>query len=90
MSARIHIVVDEEEKARFRRRAERRGVSLSAWLRGAARERLERESPPALDTVEELDAFFRECDERESGAEPDWEEHRRTIERSVRSGVGDA
>ena len=87
LSTRIHIVVDEAEKERFRRRAERRGLSLSAWLREAARARLERETPNALDTVEELDAFFRACDERETGREPEWEEHRRTLERSVRSGV---
>lgn len=91
MSTRIHIVVDEAEKERFRHRAERRGLSLSAWLREAARERLEREeAPAALDTVEELDTFFRACDERETGTEPDWEEHLRTLERSVRSGVDGA
>lgn len=90
VSTRIHIVVDEAEKERFRRRAERRGLSLSAWLREAARERLERETPAELDTVEDLDAFFRACDERETGIEPDWAEHRHTLERSARSGVVEA
>lgn len=42
-----------------------------------------------LDTPEELEAFFKECDQRELGREPDWEAHRRGIERSVASGAAD-
>lgn len=90
MSTRIHIVVGEAEKERFRRRAASRGLTLSEWLRGAARDRLERERALCLDTEEELDAFFRECDERETGTEPDWERHRRAIERSARSGAAES
>ena len=86
MSTRIHIVVDEEEKERFRRRAARENMSLSAWLRAAARERLGREDGPDLDTPDRLDAFFAACDEREEGTEPDWADHRRTIERSLSDG----
>lgn len=89
MSERIHIVVDEAEKERFRRRAEREGKSLSAWLREAARERLAADRGPELDTVGELDAFFADCDEREEGREPDWDAHRRTSERSVGRGAAD-
>lgn len=89
MTGRIHIVVDEEEKERFRRQAAREGKSLSAWLRTAARERLSRRERPALDDVEELRTFFEACDERETAPEPDWEEHRRVIDRSVRSGTAD-
>lgn len=90
MSSRIHIVVDEEDKERFRRQAEREGLSLSAWLREAARARLSERQSAGLDTVEELRAFFRACDDREASPEPDWEEHRRVIERSVGSGAADA
>lgn len=90
MTSRIHIVVDEAEKERFRRQAAREGRSLSAWLREAARERLSRREQPALDEVEELRAFFEACDERETAPEPDWEEHRRVIDRSVGSGAADS
>ena len=86
MTSRIHIVVDEEDKERFRRQAEREGKSLSAWLREAARARLSERRASALDTAEELRAFFEACDDREAVPEPDWEEHRRVVERSVRSG----
>jgi len=87
VSTRIHVVVDEAEKERFRRRAARRGMTLSAWLREAARERLERERRVTLDTLEALGDFFDACDGREGGEEPDWEEHRRVIERSAASGA---
>lgn len=91
MNDRIHIVVEAEEKERYRRQAEREGVSLSAWLRDAARERLESaEARSRLETMEELRAFFRRCDERETGREPDWDAHRRTIEESRSSGLADA
>lgn len=89
MTTRIHIVVDEEEKERFRRRAEREGKTLSAWLRDAAREKLRQEGPLRLDTLKELRAFFAACDAREGRAEPDWEEHRRVIEGSARSGAAE-
>lgn len=89
MTSRIHIVVDEEDKERFRRQAEREGKSLSAWLREAARARLSERRASALDTAEELRAFFEACDDREAAPEPDWEEHRRVVERSARSGAAE-
>lgn len=90
MMARIHIVVDEEEKERFRCCAEGEGKTLSEWLREAAREKLRQEGPLRLDSLEELRAFFASCDARERRDEPDWEEHRRVIEGSARSGVAEA
>lgn len=78
MSTRIHIVVEEHEKERFRREATRRGTSLSAWLREAAREQLAEGASSGLDSLEALREFFDECDQRESGVEPDWEPGRRT------------
>ena len=84
MTDRIHLVVKEAEKERYRRQAEREGVSLSEWLRDAARRKLaEADARPALDTVEDLRGFFAACDRRERSCEPDWEEHRRVIEESV-------
>jgi hypothetical protein len=89
--SRIHIPIDEAEHQRFRRQAEREGKSLAAWLRDAARERLAAaERRPRMDSLEELRAFFAGCAARERGREPDWDEHRRVIEQSVRSGAADA
>lgn len=90
MKGRIHIVLDEAEKQRFRRQAEREGKSLSAWIRDAAREKLAEAAAVRLDTLDELRAFFAGCDERETRAEPDWAEHRRVIEASQRSGSAHA
>lgn len=88
---RIHVPLDEAEKERFRRQAEREGKSLAAWLRDAAREKLAAaERRPAIESVEELRAFFAACTARETRREPDWEEHRRVIERSARSGASDS
>ena len=92
MKSRIHIVVDEAEKERFRQGAEREGKSLSSWLRDAARNRLESEPDRvALDTVEKLMSFFAECDARQEGEgrEPEWKDHLRVIESSIRSGASE-
>lgn len=88
MTARIHILVDEAEKARYRRQAEREGKSLGAWLREAAEEKLEAAvTEERIETVEDLEKFFEECDAREGSPEPDWEEHRKVIEGSRRQGL---
>ena len=85
---RIHIVVDAEEKARFRQQARREGKSLGAWLRDAAREKLEAaRSEVRIDTPEELQRFFRQSDAREKDREPDWQEHRRVMDRSRVQGL---
>jgi len=87
---RIHIVLSEEEKERFRRCAVREGKTLSDWLREAAREKLRQQRPPRLDTLEELRGFFASCNALERGEEPDWEEHRHVIESSARSGAAES
>lgn len=85
---RIHLVLDEAEKERFRRQAAREGKSLSAWIRDAALERLAAaERRTSIGTVDKLDAFFAACDAREQGREPDWEEQLRVIDESRRSGL---
>jgi hypothetical protein len=89
MSERVHIVLGRAEKERYRRWAEREGKTLSEWLREAAREKLAASSAGrALDTREALESFFEGCDAGERGGEPDWAEHRRVIEESIRSGSG--
>ena len=78
------------EKERFRRLAERAGKSLSEWLRDVARDWADAEAAAErLDTPEELDRFFAACDAHEEGRgrEPEWEEHLRVIEASVRGGA---
>lgn len=88
MSVKIQVVLDENDRDEFRGQAAREGLSLSAWLRAAARERLtSRKARRALQTVEELDDFFAECDARETVPEPDWEEHLKVIEQSRLSGT---
>lgn len=87
MAERIHIIVDRVEKERFRRTATREGKSLSEWLRNAAHEKLATaDAVSPLDTTEALRDFFEECDRREAGREPDWEAHRKVIERSIGGG----
>ena len=90
MSDRIHLVLDPEEKERFRRLAERAGKTLSEWLRDIARAHADTESARwTLDTRDRLDDFFSDCDAREKGREPDWEDHLRVIRSSRRKGAAD-
>lgn len=90
MKRRIHLILEEAEKECYRQRAEAEGKSLAAWLREAAREKLASGAERAsLHSVEELQAFFAACDDRETRPEPDWEDHRRVIERSARSGASE-
>ncbi len=86
MSSRVQVLMDEVEREAFRRAASREGLSLSDWLRRAARDRLDAAQPPTLASVEDLRAFFGSCDEREQGSEPDWQQHRAVIEESKASG----
>lgn len=89
MAIRVQVVLDEEEREEFRGAARRSGLSLSAWLRQAGHARLdEEERPGRIDSLDELDAFFAECDRRAgAGREPDWEQHLEVIAASRKSGV---
>jgi hypothetical protein len=87
MAARIHVVIDEREREAFRARAAAEGVSLSEWLRAAARERLDRGRPTTISSVVDLDRFFAERAAAETGVEPDWEQHLAVIEQSRRDGL---
>ena len=81
---RVQLVVPDEDHARFVRQARREGLSLSAWLRCAAEERLDRRSSvDRFESVADLEAFFARCDALDGpDIEPDWEEHLAVIERS--------
>lgn len=87
MTTRIHILVDEADKARYRQQADREGKSLGAWLREAAEEKLVASEGSVIRHVADLDRFFEACDGRESGPEPDWLEHREVIEGSRVAGL---
>jgi hypothetical protein len=89
MSRRIHLVLGEEEKALMEQAARREGMTLSAWLREAAADRMKKYAPPALSSAEDLRGFFEACDRREEGREPEWDAHRKVIEASRAEGVSD-
>ncbi|MBN2497231.1 MAG: antitoxin [Deltaproteobacteria bacterium] len=83
-------MLEEEERESLRQQARREGLSLSAWIRQAAVDRLSsRQAEKRLSTADDLEAFFEACDARETGREPDWSEHLAVIERSRRSRDGD-
>lgn len=91
MTARVQVLLEENEKEVFQRRARQEGLSLSAWLKEAGKERLRaRTGAPRFETPDDLRAFFAACDAREEGREPDWEEHLAALERSKRSGAPEA
>ncbi len=86
MATRVQVVLEEEERERFRREAELQGQSLSAWLREAGRARIAARAEKRPLTAGSLRAFFKSCDAREKGREPDWEQHLRVMEGSRRGG----
>ena len=85
---RVQLVVPDVDHARFVRQARREGMSLSAWLRSAAEDRLERAAASVrIRTPADLAAFFARCDALEGpDTEPDWDEHLAVMERSRRRG----
>ena len=88
MASRIHIVLDDSDKARYRAQASREGKTLGAWLRAAAEDRLSAATARRdLRSRSGLEEFFAECDRREGGREPDWEGQLVTIERSRLEGL---
>ena len=87
MVARIQVVLSEEDRERFRREAQREHMSLSGWLRAAGEDRLRRSvARGRIESRDALAEFFRACDAREVGREPEWDEHLKVMERS--RGIG--
>lgn len=80
MATRVQVVTDEVEREAFRHAAAREGISLSDWLRRAARERLRAAAQARLCSADDLRAFFHQCSQRERGDEPEWLQHRAVIE----------
>ena len=82
MSARIQVLADPGDKARWREQAAREEKSLGAWIREAAEEKyVASRARRRLRTASDLQRFFAECDAREGeDAEPEWDEHKRVTE----------
>ncbi|NIP57063.1 MAG: ribbon-helix-helix protein, CopG family [Gemmatimonadetes bacterium] len=85
MTDRLEIEVDEAEKELFRGEAEREGLSLSGWLREAARQRLAASDSEHRGYRRRASGLLRRV-RRQEGRESNWKAHRRMIESSLRSG----
>ena len=87
MSVRVQVILDEEEVSRFKSQAMKESKSLSAWLRDAGKKMIEiNRQQRRLTDPDSLNRFFRKCDQRENGVEPDWEDHKRLILDSYQAG----
>ncbi len=86
-SSRIQVVLDPAEREAFRAQARRERLSLSAWMKAAARDRLAaaQEVPFPFDAAG-LDAFFADCDARRTGHELDWEDAKQLVAEGLASG----
>jgi hypothetical protein len=90
MTTRIQVILKEAEREAFRSVAEQEGMSLSAWLRQAGKDRLAAKTQlKAIRTTKDLRRFFKARDTQSSGREPEWEEHKKVIARSRTSGATD-
>ena len=87
--ARVQLIIPDEDRDRFVRQARREGLTFSAWLRIAARERFEEQRrAECFDSPDDLKGFFARCDARRGpGVEPDWEEHKSVISESRLDGL---
>ena len=78
--ARVQLVIPDEDHDRFVRQARSEGMTLSAWLRAAAYQRLEEQQRyRPFESLADLEEFFRACDALEGPErEPNWQEHLET------------
>ncbi len=85
--ARIQLIVSDSDRDMFVSQAKREGMSLSAWLRAAARDRLGKTPPQkTFESSQDLEEFFRWCDTLPGPeVEPDWEEQKKIINEPRRS-----
>ena len=87
--ARVQLIVPDDDRDRFVHQARREGMSLSAWLRAAARERLETRLRVRLfEAPEDVEEFFKSCSALEGPErEPDWSEHLQAMSESRQRGA---
>lgn len=90
---RIQLDIPENEREQFAKQAELEGMALDAWLIAAARQRVKTPRPDKearFESLEELQAFWKWCDaQNDLDREPDWEEHLRNIDESIRERLPD-
>lgn len=81
--ARIQLVMPDADRAEFQAQAHTEGMSFSAWIRAAARRRVdEMQKTEKFRSMEDLQDFFRRIDARygpDSEPEPDWEDVKRAM-----------
>ena len=89
--ARVQLVIPDEDRDRFVHQSRREGMTLSAWLRAAANDRLaKRQRSELFESPADLEEFFRGCDALAGPeTEPDWEEHLDVITASRSRGASD-
>ena len=89
--ARVQLVMPDGDRLLFMEEARKEGMSLSAWLRAAGRQRMEAQRKTGrFRSVEEFDAFIRQVHAIHGpnpGPEPDWEEHKQVINASRTRGL---
>ena len=89
----IQLEISEEDREDFARQARMEGMLLDAWLVKVARQRVETPRPDKqarFKSLEELEAFWKWCDAQNNlEREPDWEEHLRNMDESIREGLPD-
>ena len=89
--AKLQLIIPDADRDRFVDQAQREGMTLSAWLRTAARARLETwQRIRRFESPEDIRAFFRACDDAQGPeSEPDWGERLKVIGKSRASGTAD-
>lgn len=82
--ARVQLLIPDGDRDRFLSQARKENMTLSAWLRAAAHERLEiAEQSDKFRSPTDLAKFCVECDAVEGPeSEPDWYEHLEIIDQS--------
>ncbi len=87
MATRVQVILEETEREAFRTIAEQEGLSLSAWLRQAGKDRLAAKTQQkTIRNRKDLRRFFKACDSQKAGKEPDWDEQKKVIAQSQTSG----
>ena len=89
MAVRVQVIMDEKEAAMFRNQAKKEAVSLSRWMRDAAKKKLEDERlGRSLKDPHQLARFFQDCDTLEQdGVEPDWNEYKKLLVEGYSKGI---
>ena len=86
--ARFQLIIPDEDRDRFVYQARLEGMSLSAWLRAAAEDRIEqRKRLKPFSSSADVREFFQAHDDSGSGLrEHDWEKHLKTLRESKLAG----